>query len=37
MAEKEVKLPEPEGYCRYCGKPIYIGLTEHEVICKNKQ
>jgi hypothetical protein len=28
------KLPEPEGICRFCKKPIYIELTKHEIICK---
>jgi hypothetical protein len=37
MAEKEKSLPEPEGICPYCQKPIYIGLAEHELICKFKK
>jgi len=33
MAE-EKKLPEIEGYCRFCKKPIYTGLARHELICQ---
>ncbi len=32
--DEEKKLPEPEGICKYCGKPIYFKLAEHELICK---
>lgn len=28
------KLPEPEGICPYCGKPIYTHFSEHVLICK---
>lgn len=31
---KEEKLPKPEGICRFCGKPIYVKLKEHELICR---
>jgi len=31
------KLPEPEGTCPYCGKPIYIGFSKHLLICRLKQ
>jgi len=34
MEMAEEKLPEPEGYCKYCCKPIYLGLAQHELICK---
>jgi hypothetical protein len=30
-------LPKPEGICPYCGKPIYIGLSKHLLICRLKQ
>jgi hypothetical protein len=33
MAEKN-ELPKPEGICRFCKRPIYKGLAEHELICK---
>jgi len=28
------KLPEPEGICPYCNKPVYVHLSEHILICK---
>jgi hypothetical protein len=37
MAEEREKLPEPEGICRFCHRPIYTNLKEHELICKFRE
>jgi len=36
VEETKVELPKPEGICKFCKKPIYIGLDKHELICQFK-
>gem|GEM_PF-1233372 len=30
----EESLPKPEGICKYCKKPVYHSLAQHELVCR---